>query len=154
MLSSRMRKASASPSMRAPSGVAVPVQRATSPSTASRASATLDRVTSAVVDTGRPNESATRPATPAISTIRVRVTQSAGRIAGWSLRIRAVTSSAAAAEPVTRPAIQPATPRPAVTATTPSRAAVASIPAIVASRIVGSAPLSASRIVGAPLPGR
>ena len=149
-----MRKASTSPSMRAPSGVAVPVRRATCPSTASRASATVDRVTSAVIDTGRPNESATRPATPAISTVRVRVTQSAGSIAGWSLRMRAVTSSAAAAEPVASPAIQPATPRPAVADTTPSRAAVASIPRIVASRIVGSAPLSASRIVGAPLPAR
>src|ERR1700684_3360651 len=62
MLSSRMRKASTSPSMRAPSGVAVPVRRATCPSTASRTSATVDRVTSAVVDTGRPNASATRPA--------------------------------------------------------------------------------------------
>src|SRR5215472_16626113 len=65
--------------------------------------------------------------------------------------MRAVTSSAVAAEPVVSPAIQPATPRPAVTDTTPSRAAVASIPRIVASRIVGSAPLSARRIVdGAP----
>ena len=142
-----MRKASTSPSMRAPSGVAVPVRRATCPSTASRTSATVDRVTSAVIDTGRPNESATRPATPAISSARVRVTQSAGCIAGWSLRMRAVTSSAVAAEPVASPAIQPATPRPAVADTTPSRAAVASIPRIVASRIVGSAPLSASRIV-------
>ena len=34
--------------------------------------------------------------TPAISTVRVRVTQSAGNIAGWSLRLRAVTSSAVA----------------------------------------------------------
>ena len=108
----------------------------------------LDRVTSAVIDTGRPNESATRPATPAISSARVRVTQSAGCIAGWSLRVRAVTSSAVAAEPVASPAIQPATPRPTVADTTPSRAAVASIPRIVARRIVGSTPLSASRIVG------
>ena len=144
MLSSRMRNASASPSIRAPSGVAVPVRRATCPSTASRTSATVDRVTSAVTDTGRLNESATRPATPAISTARVRVTQSAGCIAGWSLRMRAVTSSVVAAEPVASPAIQPATPRPAVADTTPSRAAVASNPRIAASRIVGSPPLPAS----------
>ena len=143
MLSIRMRKASVSPSMRAPSGVAVPVRRATCPSTASRASATADRATSAVTDTGRLNESATRPVTPAISSIRVRVIQSAGSIAGWSLRIRAVTSSAAAAEPVTRPVIQPTAPRPAVADTTPSRAAVASIPRSAASRILGSATLSA-----------
>ncbi len=38
----------------------------------------LDRVTSAVTASGRLNESATRPATPAISSARVRVTQSAG----------------------------------------------------------------------------
>jgi hypothetical protein len=95
-------------------------------------------VTSAVVDAGPLS----------ISSIRVRVTQSAGKIAGWSLRMRAVTSSAVAAEPVASPAIQPATPRPAVAATTPSRAAVASIPRIVASRILGSAPVSASRVVG------
>ena len=107
----------------------------------------LDRVTSAVTASGRLNESATRPATPAISSARVRVTQSAGSIVGWSLRMRAVTSSAVAAEPVASPAIQPATPRPAVADRTPSRAAVASIPRIVASRIAGSAPLSASRIV-------
>ncbi len=98
MLSSRMRKASTSPSRRPPSGVAVPVRRATCPSTASSASATADRVTSAVIDTGRPNESATRPATPAHSTALVRVTQSAGSIAGRSLRMRAVASSAVAAE--------------------------------------------------------
>ena len=101
-------------------------------------------MTSAGTDTGRLNESATSPATPAVSTARVRVTQSAGCITGSSLRIRAVTSSAAAAEPVASPAIQPATPRPAVADTTPSSAAVASVPRIVASRIVGSAPLPAS----------
>ena len=143
-----MRNASTSPSMRAPSGVAVPVRRATCPSTASRTSATVDRVTSAVTDTGRANESATSPATPAVSNARVRVTQSAGKIVGWSLRMRAVTRSAVAAEPVASPTSQPATPRPAVADTTPSRAAVASIPRIAASRIAGSAPLPASRIVG------
>ncbi len=143
-----MRNASVSASMRAPSSVTVPVRRATCPSTASRTSATVDRVTSAVLDTGRTNESATRPATPAISSARVRVTQSAGNIAGWSLRVRAVTISAVAAEPVASPAIQPATPRPAVADTTPSRAAVASIPRIVASRIAGSAPWPARRIAG------
>ena len=148
MLSSRMRNASASPSMRPPSAVAVPVRRATCPSTASRTSATMDRVTSAVTDTGRLNESATRPATPAISSARVSVTQSAGKIAGWSLRMRAVTSSAVAAEPVASPVIQPATPRPAVADTTPSRAAVASSPRIAASRIVGSATLPAVRVAG------
>ena len=146
-----MRNASASPSMRAPSGVAVLVRRATCPSTASRTSATVDRVTSAVTGTGRLNESATSPATPAISSVRVRVTQSAGRIVGWSLRMRAVTSSAGAAEPAASPTIQPATPRPAVADTMPSRAAVASIPRIVASRIVGSVPLSASRVAGGAL---
>src|SRR5580658_8505391 len=151
MLSSRMRKASTSPSMRAPSGVAVPVLRATCPSTASRASAMLDSVTSAVTDTVRKNESATRPATPAITSVLVRVTQSAGNIAGWSLRMRAVASSAVAAEPVASPVIQPTTPRPAVADTTPSRAAVASIPRIVASRIVGSATLPASRFLGGAL---
>src|SRR5438309_2220025 len=128
-------------SMRAPSGVTVPVRRATCRSAASRTSATVDRVTSAVIDTGRPNESATSPATPAISTGRVRVTQSAGCIAGWSLRMRALTSSAVAAEPVASPTIQPATPRPDVAATAPSSAAVASNPRIVASRTVRSAPL-------------
>jgi len=143
-----MRNASTSPSMRAPSGVAVPVRRATCPSTASRTSATIDRVTSAVTDTGPPNESATKPAIPAISSVRVRVTQSAGKIAGWSLRMRAVTSSAVAAEPVTSPTIQPAMPRPAVADTMPSRAAVASIPSIVAIRIVGSPSSAASRVVG------
>src|SRR5947207_12538814 len=137
MLSSRIRNASTSPSMRPPSAVAVPVRRATCPSTASRTSATVDRVTSAVIDTGRPNESATRPATPAISSVRVSVTQSAGSIAGLSLRLRAVASSAVAAEPVASPAIQPATPRPAVADTRASRAAVASIPRIVTSQIVG-----------------
>ena len=95
----------------------------------------MDRVTSAVIDTGRLNESATRPATPAASTARVRVTQSAGWMDGWSLRIRAATSSAAAAEPVTSPAIQPATASPAVADTTPSRTAVASSPRIDARRI-------------------
>ena len=105
-------------------------------------------MTSAGTGTGPLNESATRPATPAISTARVRVTQSAGCITGWSLRIRAVTSSPAAAEPVPSPAIQPATPRPAVTDTTPSSAALASNPTITASRIAGSAPLPASRIAG------
>ena len=148
MLSTRMRKASASPSMRAPNGVAVPVRRATCPSTASSASATADRVTSAVTATGRVNESATRPVTLAISIIRVRVIQSAGSIAGRSLRTRAVTSNAAAAEPVTRPVIQPATPRPAVADTTPSRAAVASIPRSAASPILGSATLSAGSSAG------
>ena len=112
----------------------------------------LDRVTSAVIDTGRLNESATRPATPAITSVRVRVTQSAGSIAGWSLRMRAVASSAAPAEPVASPAIQPTTPRPATADITPSRAAAASRPRIVASRIVRSAPWSASRTVSsAPL---
>ncbi len=135
MLSSRMRQASTSPSMRAPSRVAVPVRRATFPSTASSASATAERVTSAVIDTGRSNEAATRPATPALNTARVSVTQSAGNIAGWSLRLRAVAISAVAAQPVASPAIQPATPRPAPADTTASRAAVASIPRIVASRI-------------------
>ena len=139
-----MRNASTSPSRRPPSAVAVPVRRATCPSTASRTSATVDRVTSAVTGTGRPNQSATRPATPAISTARVRVTQSAGCIAGWSLRMRAATSSAVAAEPVTSPTIQPVTPRPAVADTTPSRAAVATNPRIAANRIAGSAPLPAS----------
>jgi len=46
------------------------------------------------------------------------------------------------------PTIQPATPRPAVADTTPSRAAVASNPRIAASRIVGSLPRPASRVVG------
>ena len=138
-----MRNASASMSMRAPSAVAVPVRRATCPSTASRTSATADRVTSVVTGAGRTNESATRPVTPAISTVRVRVTQSAGCIAGWSLRMRAATSSAVAAEPVASPAIQPATPRPAVADTTPSTAAVASIPRTAARRIVSTAPLPA-----------
>ena len=82
-----MRKASTSPSRRAPSAVAVPVRRATCPSTLSRINATMDRVTSAVIDTGRLNESATRPATPAISSALARVTQSGGSMAGWSLRI-------------------------------------------------------------------
>src|ERR1022692_3890492 len=152
MLSSRMRNASTSPSRRPPSGVAVLVRRATCPSTASRTSATLDRVTSAMIDTGRLNESATRPATPAISTARVRVSQSAGCMDGWSLRARATASSAAAAEPVASPAIQPATARPAVADTTPSRAAVASIPSIDVRKIVGSASsaacLSASSAAG------
>ena len=90
-------------------------------------------------DTGPLNESATSPPTPAISAARVRVTQSAGCIVGWSLRMRAVTSSVVAAEPVASPAIQArAMPRPAVADTTPSRAAVASNPRIAASRIVGA----------------
>src|SRR5690242_6075070 len=148
MLRTRMRKASASPSMRAPSGVAVPVRRATCPSTASRASATLDRVTSAVIDTVRLNESATRPVTPAISTSRVRVTQSAGCSAGWSLRPRAATSSPGAAAPVASPAIQAARPRPAVTDPTPSRTAVAAAPRTAASQVGGSTPLPAILIVG------
>ena len=135
MLSSRMRKASTSPSMRPPSEVAVPVRRATCPSTVSSDSATAERVTSAVIDTGWLNEAATRPATPAHNTARVRVIQSAGSIAGWSLRMRAVTISAVAAEPVANPAIQPATPRPVATDTTPSRAAVERTPRIAASRI-------------------
>ena len=54
--------------------------------------AAADRATSAVTDTGRPNEAATSPATPAISSARVRVTQSAGNIFGWPLRIRAITA--------------------------------------------------------------
>jgi hypothetical protein len=135
-----MRKASTSPSKRPPSGFAVPVRRATCPSTASSDSATAERATSAVIDTGRPNELATRLATPAHNTALVSVTQSAGSIAGWSLRMRVVAISAVAAQPVASPAIQPATPRPAVADTTPSRAAVASIPRIVASRFVGRAP--------------
>jgi hypothetical protein len=134
-----MRKASISPSRRPPSGVGVPVRRATCPSAASRTSATMDRVTSAATGTGRLNESATRPATPAISTARVRVTQSAGCTNGWSLRMRAAVSSAAAAEPVASPAIQPATARPAVADTTPRRAAVASIPRVDARKIVRNA---------------
>ena len=139
MLSSRMRNASTSPSKRAPSGVAVPVRRATCPSTESRTSATVDRVTRAVTDTGRSNESATRPATAAMSSVRVSVTQSAGNISGRSLRMRAVTASAVAAEPIAGPTIQPATPRPAVADTTPSTAAVVSSPRIAASRIVRGA---------------
>ena len=82
MLSSKIKNASTSPSIRAPSAVAVPVRRATCPSTASSTSATADRVTSAVGGAGRPNESATSPATPATSTARAKVTQSAGNIAG------------------------------------------------------------------------
>ena len=100
-------------------------------------------MTSAVIDTGRLNESATRPVTPAISSILVSVTQSAGNIAGWSLRRRAVTSSAAAAEPTTRPVIQPTAPRPAVADTIPSTTAVASIPSSAASQMLGS-PTSAT----------
>ena len=90
----------------------------------------MDRVISAVTDTEQllNDSGVTRPATPAISSARVRVTQSAGKMAGWSLRIRAVTSSAVAAAPVASPVIQPATPRPAVADTTPSRAAVARRP--------------------------
>ena len=145
-----MRKASTSPSRRPPSGVAVPVRRATCPSTPSRASATVDRVTSAVIDSGRPNESATKPATPAISSARVRVTQSAGSMAGWSLRERAVAISAAAAAPVASPAIQPATPRPAVADKTPSKAAVAGIPRIVARRMVRIARPAARSPVAVP----
>ena len=152
MLSSRMRKASTSPSSRAPSGVAVPVRRATCPSTASRTSATMHRVTSAVTGTARLNESATRPATPATSTARVSVTQSAGCRNGWSLRMRAAASSAAAARPVASPAIQPATARPAVADTTPSRAAVASVPRSDARRIVGRAASSAGLASSSAVP--
>src|SRR5262249_17302787 len=110
---------------------------------------TADRETSAGIDTGPPNESATRAATPAISSIRVRVTQSAGSIAGLSLRMRAAASSAVAAQPVASPVIQPATPRPAVAATRPSRAGVPSTPEVGASRIVGQ-PSPAGGIVGGP----
>ena len=73
-------------------------------------------------------------------------------VAGWIAGL--ATGSAATALLVTARmrSDQPATPRPAVADKTPSRAAVATIPRIVASRIVGSAPLPASRVVGgAPL---
>src|SRR6185437_8744847 len=131
-----------------PSAVTVPDRRATCPSTASRTSATADRVTSAVTGTGLPNESATRPATAAISSARIRVTQSAGYIAGWSLPARAATSSAVAAEPTTKPVIQPTASRPAVADTTPSGAAVASIPRSTATRILGIATLPGGRTSG------
>src|SRR5919205_565108 len=95
-----MRKASVSPSKRAPSGVAVPVRRATCPSTVSRTSATEESATTAATGSGRSAESATRPATPAASSARVRVTQSAGGIPGVPLRIRPTASSAVVVQPV------------------------------------------------------
>lgn len=131
-----MRKESTSASKRAPSGVAVPVLRATGPSTASRANAMMASVTSAVVDTDRSKESATSPATPALSSARVSVIQSAGKIAGFSLRSRATASSAVATQPTTNPTSQPRMPRPAAEVSMPSSAGVASAPRMTASRIV------------------
>ena len=66
-------------SKRAPSGDAVPVRRATQPSTASSTSATTrERRPASARGVGRAEESATSAATPPTSVARASVTRSAG----------------------------------------------------------------------------
>ncbi len=115
-------------SKRAPSGVTVPVRRATRPSTASRTRATVASATSVVTGVGRPNESAVSAATPHTSEARVRVTRSAGPSRAALDRDRPRASAASRATAQARPTTQPGAPSPTVPASATSSAAWATSP--------------------------
>ncbi len=134
-LSTRMRKASTSRSNRAPSAEAVPVRRATQPSTASRDSATTASGTTPTAGTPRTSESTTSASTPPTSVARASVTRSAGPST-------TACSTPQVTTPYARPAAQAAAPRPMVAATAASTATWVASPSIGPLRTVGTVPPS------------
>ena len=119
MLSTRISSASTSMSKRAPTSDAVPVRRASQPSTPSRASATVARPTRATSRgplNDRPSESATNAVTPPMRAPRASVTWSAGRRRLRSDRASARPSRTRIAASQAVPASQPRAPSPTVTA--------------------------------------
>ncbi len=102
-LSTRRRNESTSMSKRAPSAEAVPVRRATQPSTPSSASATMASPTSVVTGVWRANESAVSAATPPTSVARASVTRSAGPSAADPESCRPRVSEGTHDDPVREP---------------------------------------------------
>ncbi|AJE43466.1 hypothetical protein SNOD_28180 [Streptomyces nodosus] len=108
-LSTRIRNASTSMSNRAPSAVAVPVRRATLPSTPSRISATAVSPTNKVTGGALSKESATSAVTPPTRIDRPSVTRLAGPKEGSrersTARVRTAQVPSANASPVSQPAV-------------------------------------------------
>ena len=96
--------------------------------------------TSVVTGAGRTNESATSAATPAVSSARTNVIQSAGWMAGSLLRARPTASSAVAVQPAASPTTQLAMLRPVVSERVVSRTEVASPPMMISSRNLLTSP--------------
>ena len=128
-LSARIRKASTSPSSFAPNADAVPVRRATCPSTKSRASATDASAVSVATGTSRAKESAVSAATPIASVARASVTAPAGPSLAAGSRRRARASAANRIRADAIPTTQPALPRPTVTARAARSSSCAASPA-------------------------
>src|SRR5689334_17169534 len=130
-----MRKASTSPSKRAPSSLSVPVRLASHPSIKSSASATAASATSTATGVSPTKESATRPATPTASVARARVTHDAGPSRSAASRPRPYASATAMTRAQAVPARRPAAPSPAVSASRPSSTSWATNPLAGAARL-------------------